>query len=815
MKRVISLFCVLALALTMLCPATGALAAGESQKRVIDVVYDDSGSMCSEGDTQVDRWSQALYAMEIFATMLGSEDEMNVFLMSDSGANPVNVKGSDANRVEKIINALGTYHNTPFDTVRSAASHITSADSSAERWLVVLTDGTFNSNGFPSAGVQAALEDYAEQGINVVYLAIGSGAEQLDSNESIGMYAYSADSSAQILPCITEIANQIFQQQIQSASHITEDGDTMTLDVDIPLAQILVFAQGEDISVSSMELNGSTLTPTETHHVEVTADNKPENYPDTILADGLSGVVQTYTASGDPYASGTYTLTVSDTSNVEIYYIAGVDIDCLLTYNGVEVTADEKHYAGEYGISMRFLDPLTGEEVSSDLLDDAVFTATLTNGENVQEIDSSVTSVYLEEGEIKLEAVAELPGHVSVSSSRTYTVYPEPIQLDVSAQIPGEYKLSALGSEAEAILITVTNYETGEALSQEEWDAIGDNLSVSSDGNVNWLVQKGDDVGTWEIRPDYITDMSDTDSGVLELTVKAEYELGNQYASGAGVFSVTIMDYVASELVVEIVPPEDPIDIADMDGSEGALGRVDTKDEYTGEPSLLTQAQSETVVFTIQAEELEWTLEPTDQSGIWTLKPKDDATFAISKLETTAEDAEDIVVAITATLEDGMLYYQGADSEYISVIPHNILSVLIPGLIGGVIIFLLLGYPLKKKLHLKRFRHPRVTDKTTLNTMIVVKKRVLHTYLLPWLPQEAVFYCNRPAFKCSFPNVRIKAAGGSRFKIKHSERYASPNIKVDGRTYNAHDIKRLRCTAASRISQVDAFGTVEGEFRFS
>ena len=127
---------------------------------------------------------------------------------------------------------------------------------------------------------------------------------------------------------------------------------------------------------------------------------------------------------------------------------------------------------GEYGITMRFLDPLTGEEVTSDLLDGAVFTAELVNGGEVQTIDSSTTSVNLKEGEVELNASAELPGHVTVSSSHTYTVYPEPIRLDVSAQIPGDYKLSALGPDAEPILVTVTNFDTGEKLSQEEWDAV-------------------------------------------------------------------------------------------------------------------------------------------------------------------------------------------------------------------------------------------------------------------------------------------------------------------------------------------------------
>ena len=264
----------------------------------------------------VDRWSQALYAMEVFATMLGESDEMNVFLMTDSGANPISVSGSDTGRVEKIIGGLGTTGNTPYDTVRAAAGHITAADASASRWLVVLTDGAFQQ--LPSQGLEASLAEYAAQGIQVVYLGIGA-AEMLSGDPAGNFYGYSANSSTEILPCITEIANQIFQQQVLPASHITTSGNTMTLDIDIPVSQLLVFAQGEGIQVESLELDGSALQPTETHTVEVTEANTPVGWQgQTILADGLCGVVQTYAAGDTPYAKGTYTLTVSDPSHVEI-----------------------------------------------------------------------------------------------------------------------------------------------------------------------------------------------------------------------------------------------------------------------------------------------------------------------------------------------------------------------------------------------------------------------------------------------------------------------------------------------------------------
>lgn len=784
----ISLLCTLALVLTMAVPGLTARAAGAEQERVINIVYDDSGSMCSDHNQMVDRWSQALYAMEVFATMLGEEDEMNVYLMSNSGASPVRVEGSDPNRVETIVNGLGTTGNTPFATVTNAARDILKEDADKQRWLVVLTDGVFQGESSP----ETRLAEYAAQGIQVVYLAIDSGANAgiiFQGDPDNGFYAYDAKDSGEVLHRITEIANQIFQQQILPASHITASGTTVTLDVDIPLAQLLVFAQGEGVSVSGMTLNGAPITATESHNVEVTDANTPDGWlGQTLLADGLRGVVQTYTAGGDPFASGTYTFTCSDTSNVEIYYIAGAEIDCHLTYNGVEVKNDEKHYAGEYGVSMRFLDPLTGGELKSDLLDGAVFQAQIKNGADVQTIDASTTSIFLKEGEIELDAWAELPGHVTVHSSHEYTVYPEPIALDISAQIPGEgYKLSALGQNAQPILVTVTNHATGEKLSQEEWEAIGDNLQVSSNANVNWLVTRGSEVATWEIRPDYVTDMTDTDSGSLELAVGAEYEIGTQAAFGAAVFDVVINGYVASELKVEITPGDEPIPLNDLGGAQGALVTLYTKDEYTGELKPLTADQAQAVELTAEASELDWELIPGDSAGTWYLKPKDNADLLLFS-------GDRVAVVVSGTLADGQLVYQGSDSADIPVIPLTLLEklmrVIVYVIVLAVFLFFLLGYLCKRKLKFRQMK-PYVQNPEDLNRLYVDKKRVLWSYLLPWVAQRAKITCFVPSFHCTFPNAQIRAAGGGSFYISNIQAYNGDRIRLNGKRVDpAKDRKR-------------------------
>jgi hypothetical protein len=97
----------------------------------------------------MDTWCQAKYSTEVFAGMLGENDSMNIYLMSDFNADTnagpfLTLKGADgmATNVEKVHNMLGPANNTPFNSVRKAYADLTKATAD-EKWLVVLTDGQF------------------------------------------------------------------------------------------------------------------------------------------------------------------------------------------------------------------------------------------------------------------------------------------------------------------------------------------------------------------------------------------------------------------------------------------------------------------------------------------------------------------------------------------------------------------------------------------------------------------------------------------------------------------------------------------------
>jgi hypothetical protein len=79
-KAAIWLFCLIQVVTLCAAPALNADAAqNKAAKKIISVVYDDSGSMWDANDS----WAAANYAMQAFAALLNADDEMYITYMSD------------------------------------------------------------------------------------------------------------------------------------------------------------------------------------------------------------------------------------------------------------------------------------------------------------------------------------------------------------------------------------------------------------------------------------------------------------------------------------------------------------------------------------------------------------------------------------------------------------------------------------------------------------------------------------------------------------------------------------------------------------
>ena len=80
MKKALSALLVLIIVLPILVTFLAVPASAESLyiRKIVSVVYDDSGSM------KGDKWAYANYAMQAFCGMLNSEDQLYITYMDDS-----------------------------------------------------------------------------------------------------------------------------------------------------------------------------------------------------------------------------------------------------------------------------------------------------------------------------------------------------------------------------------------------------------------------------------------------------------------------------------------------------------------------------------------------------------------------------------------------------------------------------------------------------------------------------------------------------------------------------------------------------------
>ena len=108
--------------------SAGAEEAEMTVSRILNVVYDDSGSMHNNGSHS---WYQAKYSMEIFSAMMQEKDHMNIYYMSTytgitdeeeaKAVDPlISIDGREANKQQNV----NTIHNevtytglTPYSSI--------------------------------------------------------------------------------------------------------------------------------------------------------------------------------------------------------------------------------------------------------------------------------------------------------------------------------------------------------------------------------------------------------------------------------------------------------------------------------------------------------------------------------------------------------------------------------------------------------------------------------------------------------------------------------------------------------------------------
>ena len=502
--------------------------AAESVNKYINVVYDDSGSMIkSDGDASsaefYDKWCQAKYAMEVFSTMLSEGDTLNIFPMSLEGKKGLTLKGSQsaAERAKAVHDWQTDAKDTPYSVVEAAYADLQKQDKNTEKWLFIITDGQFEG-GISSTGIKKDFDKFTSQGVKVIYLAIGDDVTKFENNEEQGLYCRYAQKSTDILSCMTEISNLISERlTLTGDTHVASMDNTLILNVDVPMEELIIFAQGDNISIGNMTNPDSEVkkeSEIDVKYSDKANPNYQSKYADKIkVASNLSGVITTFkSADSDvPLSAGEYKVEVSDLSNVQIYYKANVDASVSITQNGEEVDVNDFIEPGKVQIEAVLKDPITKEVIDSDLMKDIHVTYNIKNGDETTTLESNGEPVSFDAkvGDLTADISIELPGNYTVKGQQKIQVA-EPLPPLTIDQVQlenmdgsGAFKKENLMEHSEYALVTVK--QDGKPLSEEYWEAT--DLRIVSDSDcLSFKVTKGDEVSTYKVEVIYDYDADET-----------------------------------------------------------------------------------------------------------------------------------------------------------------------------------------------------------------------------------------------------------------------------------------------------------------
>lgn len=395
--------------------------------RIINVVYDDSGSMIGENNVMFDTWCKAKYSMEAFAAMMGDGDTMNIYYMSDYMSNTqaeprLRLSGKDGaqKNVSLIHNTVTQWGQTPFDSVIKAYDDLAAA-SADEKWLVILTDGAFQidprNDNYYCPDIDSFLSDKADD-VKVIYLGIGEEAIPITQNIAKNIYYENAATTDEILDRVTTVCNRVFD------SHkLNVDVSNSKVSFDIPMSQLIIFAQGGGVGyIDVKDPNGKSIkSDMGAVSVKYSEEASPGLYG--LVDTSLEGVI--VTLDGD-FDAGTYSIEVSNATTLEVYYKPNVDIAAyLIDQNGNYVTDLQNLEAGDYTIEFGFVKAGTDEKVpNSKLLGDITYEADIyNNGQLLAGTYASGDKISVLEGALDIDVTAHYLDYGVVTTSLNYSIY--------------------------------------------------------------------------------------------------------------------------------------------------------------------------------------------------------------------------------------------------------------------------------------------------------------------------------------------------------------------------------------------------------
>lgn len=540
----------------------------------IAVVLDNSGSMYNKTYA----WCRAKYAMEIFASMLNYDtDKLTIFPMwevvtdgstPDSGGSYAPIEIKSKSDIDKISNMFTVNPSeTPFEPVIDAYEYLQKS-SADEKWLIVLADGGFNFEKRSSVAEYKKTKDtslvtvyepdmlkdelmaLASDSIKVQYLGF-SKASELSSDASKNFYAKSS-SDTSLKDDLISICNMIFQRSILPDNRRVGK----TLNLDLSMKNIIVFAQGDGAKITSLKSSDGKEIP-------ISLDSGQRKYSEihALGADGLAMVDTTLAGQVVTFGAcskGEYTLEYSGAEAIQIFYEPDVDIEVKLTANdGSVIDGSDELIEGNYHVSSKIIDAETGDDVTNHELlgsDVKLRTYVKTSGESEYKEYSNNADINLsEDSKTEILIEGEYLGKYKITSKDSASLE---WMREIKVRKPAvDFKISMTAAEKEYVIADHNNWEPfrvsmtadGIPLTKEEMDRT--TFTIFPADGINYRFEKLSDESAYlvYIAQDESGEFVAPEKGVYNLKVAAKFvaENGEEVVSNSQEASVNVQKFSA------------------------------------------------------------------------------------------------------------------------------------------------------------------------------------------------------------------------------------------------------------------------------
>lgn len=385
-----------------------------SPKKIISVVYDDSGSMAGE------RWTYANYSLQTLTSLLNTQDELYVTYMSDpSDAKKISLTDIQ-DSVDKIRDKEDS-HNTPEESIDTAVGKLDSVkgtDATTQYWLIIMTDGAIN--GMSNEELQKKIDSVKNKKMDngssmyIDYLGMGD-AWNIKADEANGLYSFKATDD-KILDVMKALANQISGRIEVDSSNITQvDKKTVKVHSELPLYSLSVLSQESDAKVLSAKAENEL-------DVERNISLNATDLKNGIKKEKMFGNAAVISNGSKAIYQGDYTINFSkkvDVKNLTFLYEPAIEFIVNITKQGIKVDDPKTLKVGDkIDIEIVPVVPGTDTQISDSVLPkNTAFGVQCAVNESVVKKSSSrsLTDVKIKAGKNVINTQMQIPGFVPIT----------------------------------------------------------------------------------------------------------------------------------------------------------------------------------------------------------------------------------------------------------------------------------------------------------------------------------------------------------------------------------------------------------------